>query len=423
MRTKQWRFTALSAVLVATLLIALVAALALPLTPTGSVRAQDGDDAPPADDPACNGLSAADCDLLLASNEAMSDLGNFTMPEWSIRLTLFAADERVDFRTRGAGAVVLPADLGLRLDVAGVDGLLADPLALGRFVEDLDAAAIEDLLARTGLELGIDEAMLRVPGELPIEGRAALVLRDGVYLQLPTPAEGDVWFGEPLALTDADRADLETALDDIAAALNDPDLVDAFNLLGALGLPLGEMTPPAGLSVTSREAGATLHGQDMAAFVTTTNLGAILSDPATILQLQELLSDPALGVEPDLQFSLSFGLTVIGQALSDTEVRQIRWVGLDDNLIHYLGVEFDANLALGELGLDLDGLDGPTPGDDVRLRFVFGVELDEHNAVDLDTITAPDDYEPFEALEDVFPDIELDVLDALEIEDTNSPAL
>ena len=53
-------------------------------------------------DPLCNGLTAADCELLTAAGDAMDDVGSLSLPSWSLALALMVQGQGIDLLTSGS---------------------------------------------------------------------------------------------------------------------------------------------------------------------------------------------------------------------------------------------------------------------------------------------------------------------------------
>ncbi len=373
------------------MIVLLLCGLVLP------VAAQDGD-TPGVN---CNGLDEADCELLTDASTALQEgeIRSFTMPDWAIELNLKAGDETIVFRTAGSGRVVLPAAaLALLSDMpqsftAGGQYNLEGVIA---FYESLDAESLLEMLQELGLELAITEARLQTPDQT-LSGSAEVVFKDGtLYVRLESPAGESVWFGETLDITDAMVQELQATFDEMAAALQSPemeDLLDQASSLSAAMMPLAEL---ANAHVTTvREADAELSGQPVAVFTSTFDLSGFLTDPELPGAIVTLLNDPALAALSEQEMGIAineaqvqFMLMAAGMIAGDTTFSSTVWVGLDDRLPRRLALDVTLDFDLSLLGdPEIPGLTG---------GLSFAVDMNQINSTTMDDVSVPSTYEPLE---------------------------
>ncbi len=280
------RFTRVSAMVILVTLLAL--SLAVP------AFAQTGGD------PICNGLTAADCELLTAAGDAMDGVDSLSIPAWSLALTLMVQGEGIDLQASGSA----PA-----LD-------FAEPPTVHFVIED---------------------AVLTTPDGSESGGLEFITQDNMIFVKV----EGE-WYGG--------AADDE-ALGDVGEM---PELGD-LETLGELDLDVDL----SGAISTVRGEDVAMADQSMATFTTTLDparaLSALLMDPSIGGMLGMALGEADLGAQELRPEDLQLLGAMLGPMLSKSTISFEQWVGLDDSLIHkiVLNVVIDVDLSFiaPELGV------------------------------------------------------------------------
>lgn len=281
------RFTRISALVIMVVLMGLSPAL-----PTFAQASGD---------PLCNGLTAADCELLTAAGDAMDDVGSLSLPSWSLALALMVQGQGIDLLTSGSA----PA-----LD-------FAEPPTI-HFV--------------------IESAVLTTPDGVESGGLEFITQDEMVYLKV----NGE-WYGGPAG--------------EVAELGETGEMPELDDLEG-----LGELDLNVDLSSaisTVRGADVDMKGQSMATFTTTLDpakaAAALLMDPSIANALALALSGADLGAEPLAPQDLQQLGAMFGPMLSKSSISFEQWVGLDDSLIHKItlnvAIDLDLTLFAVELGV------------------------------------------------------------------------
>ncbi len=364
------------------------------------VAAQDGG-MPPVN---CNGLSEEDCAILTeAALAAQSgEIQSFIMPAWSLGLDFAAGTESVSFTTSGSGRVVLPAaaiallsDMPQMMDASGydLDAMIA-------FYERLDADMIVQMLEGLGLQMVIEQAQLSAPNQ-NMSGSADVIFKDmGLYVRLESVTGVEQWFGEELEITEVMKAEINLALAEMVAALQEPEVADMLNQLDdvtGIFMPLVEVVNAH--TVTTRDADAEMSGQVMYAFTTSFDIKGFLSDPELASAILAVLEHPTLAElseeEMDLQVNeaqIQFVLMTAGFLLGETSLSSTQWIGADDGLPHKLTLDMVLDLDLSLLGdPDVSRVTGGVS---------FMVEMDEFNTATMDPVEVPAEYESLDRAEE-----------------------
>lgn len=360
------------------------------------VAAQDGG-MPPVN---CNGLSEEDCAIVTQAALAVQsgELQSFTMPAWSLNLDLAVGEEAVTFYTAGSGRAVLPPSAMALLsdmpEVMGADGYNVD--ALIAFYERLDADMIVQMLEELGLQLVIDEARLSAPGEA-MSGSAEVLFKDmGLYVRLESVTGNEQWFGDELEITEVMKAELDLALAEMVAELQNPEFADALNELedvAGIFMPLADVVNTH--VMTTRNADAEMGGQAMYSFTTTFDLNGFLNDPDLPAAIVAVFENPTLAElseeEMDLEINetqIQFVLMTASLLLGETSLSSTQWIGADDGLPHKLTLDLVVDVDLSLLGdPEVTGLTG---------NVAFMVEMDELNSATMDPVEVPAEYESLE---------------------------
>ena len=378
--------------------IGLIVALAVMLV-TSSLSALAQGDRPPVN---CNGLSDADCQVIVESTVAMQGLQSVTVPEWGIDLAVSDDQQTMAVQLAGAAMLMLPPDLQeLALAWTGLSQRF-DPTALIATLERLDAATIQTMLRGLGFHLRLDEMRLPQPGQ-SLSGPIEIIFKDmGVYLHAPSPTGADTWFGETLALTPEDLIQLEASLREALTSLQSEETQQMLAQLSELSGPVERLQMLASEYIsTTRGADGVYNGQMMFTFTTSFDLEGFLADPDLPALVLALLKNPALAaLDIDLgdletinEAQVQFLLMTVSLLVTDARLSMEQWIGAQDRYVHRLG--FDLGL---DLNLALLGEEAETQAASVQAT-VYAV-LDAINTTTLDAVTIPADYYPLDDSDD-----------------------
>lgn len=362
--------------------------LALIAGPVLSAFAQDVD-------PACQGLSAADCAILQSAMDAQRRLTSFSVPAWTTNFYLTAEQETVFFEARGSAAVALPAELtALRDAFLGVETVTPDTLLA--FLDQIDSATVQTILNGLLLSLVVDEFELETPEESMAGGGALLFKDSAVYLSLPAPSAENTWFGEPLEITESDLAELDAALAQLRVALLDEEMDEAFDAAGALLTMQQDLAALVQQHVTTtRLPDDVLGDQPAAVFTTTFDLKDLLADPnlaPTLMTLLENLAEqsPDMGELELNQPQLQLVLVALNLMLTEGAFTSSQWVGLNDGYLHRVTFDAVLNFDLSLFGDEAEDV----PAGPVVFSASFAADLEDFDAVTPDQITTPATFYP-----------------------------
>lgn len=178
-------------------LAALALVVALIAAPALTALAQDGL-------PGCQGLSEPDCALLQNAMTATQNLTSFSIPAWTVNMYVSAEQESVFFEASGTAAAAWPEELILLRDTFMAVETVT-PETVIAFLGQLDANRIQTMLDELLLSVTVDTFVLDAPDESLTASGGLVYVDRTVYLNLPAPSGENAWFGEPVALTSADR--------------------------------------------------------------------------------------------------------------------------------------------------------------------------------------------------------------------------
>ncbi|MCD4687056.1 MAG: hypothetical protein K8S97_14095 [Anaerolineae bacterium] len=345
----------------------------------------------------CNGLSAEDCQMLTDATAALATMASFTVPNWSFGLDIAVGAEAMNLSGNGSARLVIPDALIALLSDVPTDEMDMDTLTA--FYQMITTDLILNVVDDMGGELVVDHLKIMVPGEAPVNlsGLQIMYKDHGVYLHMASPTGADAWFGETFEITPEMIAELEAGVAElqaeVTAGIVDPELTDALDQLDdltALMMPLVDLVDAH--TTTVRGADVEMMGQTMAPFTTTVDVMGILSDPTLAAALIRIIEDPMLNEaagdeledlglnEAQLQFALALVATVFKEAtISSTTV-----VGVDDGLVHQIGMDLIADLDLAILG------DPSMPG--AQINMGYEMTFDAINSTTLDDLAAPATY-------------------------------
>ncbi len=266
-------------------------------------------------DPRCNGLSEADCQIVVQAADQMMGVTAFTIPNFEGNFELNMTDsetgepQSVSVTAAGHGAISIPS--------------------------------VEEAL----VYLYITEATMD-------DGETTDTITDAEVILTPAMMyvkyEGE-WYGG------AEETDFSSF--DLGA-------LDFNTMMDSLGIDLSTAI------TTTRGADAELHGQNMATFTTNVDIGQLLT---------ALLSSPmvgeALGMSGEEAMSpeeLQMMGAILTPMLTGTTLQTEQWIGLDDGYVHDISMDLVLNLDMtmfapeagaitGELSFDieLDGFNQP----------------------------------------------------------------
>ncbi len=346
----------------------------------------------------CNGLSAADCQVLVEATEAMRQVQSVTVPEWAVDLTVTTDQGTQAVHMAGSAALVLPPDLRALLTGWTSLSQTFDAAALSAALEQIDVAAIPAMLAGLGFYLVLDEVRLPQPGQ-SLAGPIEILFKDmGLYMHAPSPTGADAWFGEKLTLTPTDLSELETSLQEALTQLQSEETQQMLAQLSELTGPAQRLQALASKHIsTARGADTVYDGQSMLSFTTTFDLEGFLADPDLPPLLLALLKNPALaalGAETeDLQSlneqQVQFVLMTAGLLVADARLSMQQWIGAQDRYVHRLSLDLSLDLNLALLGEEAETQTASVRGS------VFAL-LDDLNATTLDAVRAPLVYYPLD---------------------------
>ncbi|GAB4429539.1 MAG: hypothetical protein Kow00106_24460 [Anaerolineae bacterium] len=347
----------------------------------------------------CNGLSDADCQVLIESVAAMQEVQSATIPEWAVDLTVSTDDQGTQaIHMAGSAALTMPPDLkALAASWVGLSQTF-DVQALVTALEGIDAATIQALLRELGFYLVLDEIRLPPPSQ-GLAGPIEIIFKDmGLYLHAPSPTGADAWFGEKLTLTPEDISGLETGLQDMISQLQSEETQQMLAQLSELTGPIQRLQALASQHIsTTRGADTVYDGQTMLTFVTTFDLQGFLADPDLPPLLLALLKNPALAAldveTEDLQSlneaQLQFVLMTVSLLIDDANFSMEQWIGAQDRHMHRLELDLRLDLNLALLGEEAETQQASVQGS------VFAL-LDDLNATSLDGIATPTRYRPLD---------------------------
>jgi len=342
----------------------------------------------------CNGLSEEDCQIIQDSMVAMRGISSFSVPTWEFELQIEAGEERMEFAGNGTAMLMLPPEV-----VAMLSDLpaAADPFDMGpalAILERLDAEFVQAALAGTLLQIAVNDLTLDAPDQSQ-SFNAEFILKDnGVYLHVPSPTGVDQWFGQKIEWTNADLNELEQGLEEMQAALQDPEFAEAMENMEAMSASLEGLYGVINqYVVTTRGENQTVNGQDMAVFTTTFDLAGLLASPELPGAIITFLNDPAMSeafagtdVSTVTETQVQFVLMTAGLVLEESSFTMEQWIGLDDLFIH----KSQGSMALT---VDVGSLAGESAEpQSFAISGSFNIELDQFNAVTPDAVTIPENY-------------------------------
>jgi len=372
--------------------VGLLLALLMALGPTAVALGQGGEK--PIN---CNGLSDADCQILIDSTAAMQGLQSVTMPEWAVDLTVTTDQQTMDVHMNGSAALLIPPYAWTLISALQNLSTTFDPTVLTTTLQQLDAATMVDLLRALGLHLKLDE--VRLPQQPNLSGPIEIIFKDmGLYLHAPTPTGADAWFGEPLVLSPEDLSEVETSLQEAITGLQSQETQQMLAQLSELSGPVQRLQALMARYIsTTRGADTVYNGQTMYTFTSTFDVKRFLADPDLPPLLLALLKNPALAtLELDLgdietlnEAQVQFVLMTVSLIVTDARLGMEQWIGAQDRYVHRLSLDLSLDLNLALLGEQAEMQTASVQGSVYAL-------LDKINSTTLDTVTIPAHYYPLD---------------------------
>lgn len=380
-------------------LFSLLVVLALLLGTFGTALAQDM----PA--PFCGDLSAEDCDLLVAAQEAMLGVTSYkSSATYGATLTgipgLPASEVAVTVAVDGAFAFDDAA-------LAAAQGLAGKTQAEVMAMLAEDATPLVDLLGGAGVDATVSvdmtpelaDAFAAQAGGIAIPAAASvgIILVDGVlYVDLTEIAplmagvpEG--WIGIPVG--ELVQAQVDAGVFAAAAAQMDPSQLDPSTAaaLGVQSMLMGDAKLFEQFMTVERVEDTDVNGEASAVFVTTFDVASLIASPEFAEIVKTLAASGAMGEgapsAADIDQVLSMIPMVGPMIFQGLEVGGSTTVGLTDNYIEESTAEFKWDLS----GLiQMAAMSGQLPE---------GVVAGDTVAIDITTDVADSDFNADQAIE------------------------
>lgn len=350
----------------------------------------------------CNGLSDADCEILMTSASQAQTVTSFSIPAMGGELMVTVGDETLEARVSGSADVVLPASLlAMASDMPQMDNM-TDLAPLIQFYDRFTGEMVMEMLAEMGAHVVLDELVVTVPGEAPVAMSLEVIYKDmGLYLKLPSPVEREQWFGDSLEMSETDIAEMDLVFAELVEALQSDEMQQAMAQMSEYQGTANALTELVNTYVTNtRGEDVEMMGQSMAVFTTEFDLRGFLSDPMLGELILEALSNPALeslgsdmgDLEGLNATQIQFALMTVGLLVQDVEFGYTQYIGLDDMYLHKLEVNASANVDLSLFGEEnMDALQGD---------LTFAIEFDDINSVSMDGVEVPTDFRSLDATDD-----------------------
>lgn len=235
--------------------------------------------------PLCNGLEAADCEVLTNSAANLEGLTSFRAPSYAISFDADIEGDQMAFSAAGNAAFMLPAD-----PMNPTEGLM--------------------------VYLQIDNAMAN-DGTQSQEGSATVLVKDGMaYVNY-----NDQWYGDSL-----DEADLEG--------------LDISQLSSASEIGLGDIDLT-NVLLTARGDDAELMGQSMMTYVTNVDIVQLITVVLGSPAVGQALAGQDMGMEGMTPEDLQMIGMMLAPLLQGTSITLEQWIGADDGLVHKVALNAD----------------------------------------------------------------------------------
>ena len=284
-------------------------------------------------DPRCSGLSEADCQIVLQAAEKMAGVTSFSMPSFDFYLELNSPNgdtgemESIKIGGEGSGAVSF--------------------------------ASAEDAVAY----LYLSNVNAEMDGESQTLNDVEIILTPTMqYVKM----QGEWYGGEEE--TDFSSFDMGS--------------MDFNTLLDSLGIDL------TGVVTTTRGDDAQLHGQAVATFSTSIDVGqlltALLASPA-VGEALGMGGDGADAMSPEEMQMLG---AILAPMLAGTSISSEQWIGLDDGYVHRVRLDVVLNLDMSMFSEEPMVISG---------ALNVNAELNDFNAPV--NVEIPTDYKPLDEME------------------------
>ena len=292
----------------------------------------------------CGSLSEADCALVTQSQQAMQELTSSAF-NLSADFSMTSSKEfepginAIEINLTGSGA--LAADMSALADLQGMT-----PDQMAQMMDTLPQMLVDTLRGVAGqatFNLVLPPALMEgapIPSELTLN----LVGVDGVlYVDLRSllPAESVEQEGTPAWI----GIDVAGMYETLFQQMSDVPLSEMQGLLDASGFAQ-MMNPDLIGQFVSIERGAdqTVDGQTVAVFTTTIDYQALASSDA-FQQMMDQYMQAAMEMEGQSMEDLPIDMNALVSAMmSGIQLSVEEWVGLDDSLLHHVGMDMSFTL-------------------------------------------------------------------------------
>jgi hypothetical protein len=347
----------------------------------------------------CNGLSGADCQILIDSAAAMQTFESVTFPLIQGVFDAQMGDETVHLSATASGKVVLPPSL---LNLTFSMPTSTDQEALIQFYEQLTGDLLMQALSEMGLHLVVDEVTVEAAGTSETLSLEVIFRDGGLYARLPSPVGVDQWFGQTLEMSASDLAQFDLAMQMILDQMRTPEFQQTFAQMSILTGISEELTNLVNkYIITTRGADTEMRGQAVYYFSTEFDAHGLLADPdlpgllmtaikATATSLPEADAEALSQIN---ESQIRFLLMTAGMIIKDVTIKYEQWIGTDDLLLSKLNMVVAASIDASLLG-------GEMSGQTADLNTSLTIELSDINTTTLDAVTIPAEFRPLDDTSD-----------------------
>ncbi|MBN1563861.1 MAG: hypothetical protein JXA10_08480 [Anaerolineae bacterium] len=348
----------------------------------------------------CNGLSEADCQILIDSAAATSTISSFTIPTMQGELSLTIGDETMDGKISGSAAMILPGSLiAMMSDMQGMTSM-TDMQPIIDLYSKFNSELLMQMLGEMGLHVTVDELVLSVPGETPVDMSLEAIFKDmGLYVRVPSPTANVQWFGETLEVDEEDLAEIDEMFAELITTFEDPEMQEMMAQMSEFEGFAAEFTEFVNSYViTTRGEDVDMMGQTMAVFTTTFDLKALLADPALPAMIMGLLENPALAamdIDPEElevnETQIQFVLMTAGMMLQEVTLSSTQMIGLDDKFVHHMALDMALDVDLSLMGgSEMNTLVGSAH---------FEADMTDINSTTMDAVEVPTEFRDLDDME------------------------
>lgn len=257
-----------------------------------------------AQDPLCEGLSEADCDMMLSALDTVATVESFTVPAWEFTLKFDSGEEVTELSAAGSAGFVIADDIANSVVYIKLDSLVMVP----------------------------DDPSLPETAELLVVDGFGYVNYDGE------------WYGEELS--ESDLADVDEML----------GMVESSGSITGMDESLGlDLT---GVVTTTREADDEMHGQSVAVYSMEVDLMTLLVNALSSPMVGEALGMGDMGMEEMSPEELSMMAMMFAPILGESGIGAGLVVGEDDGYIHGVELWVDLDIDLSMMGADSPPITG-----------------------------------------------------------------